>query len=68
MLPDISGLEVLRRIRERDPAMPFVLITGMRKDEIAEQVKKAGMASLILKPVTFIDLLNEVKRLATQEA
>lgn len=68
VLPDMRGTDVLDRIRARDSQLPFVLITGMRKDAIAEHVARAGCASLVLKPVSFIDLLNEVKRLTNYEA
>jgi CheY-like chemotaxis protein len=58
MMPDMTGYEVLRRIRQNDrlAAIPIVLITAY--DEVTE----AGDADGFLrKPIDFDELLNRVK-------
>ncbi|OLZ39601.1 hybrid sensor histidine kinase/response regulator [Natrinema saccharevitans] len=42
-LPDTDGLELFAAVRERDPAVPFVLFTGTEPDEIASEAISAGV-------------------------
>jgi DNA-binding NtrC family response regulator len=37
-LPGVPGEQILRELRERDPALPVVIITGNRNPEIAQAV------------------------------
>jgi len=49
-LPDIDGVEVLRRMRRAYPALPVVLVTGRgRPDQIAEAVR-LGVTDVLTKP------------------
>ena len=63
-MPGVTGLEVLRLVRERDPLMPMVLITGFGDAETRAEAHRLGADVVLDKPVDLYHLL-EVVRLLT---
>jgi PAS domain S-box-containing protein len=59
-LPDMSGFEVARRIRERADAEPprVVLIADYANAESVSQVRRLGLAGLLFKPINASELLD----------
>ena len=65
MMPNMSGLELIRRIKARDVSLPIIVITGYASVEIAIDAMKCGASDFISKPfkVKQIEiLLNKVMR------
>jgi len=62
-LPDMDGLEVLPRIKERHPGTPVIMITGYGTIETAVQALKRGAAGYITKPFDLHELRLVVKRI-----
>jgi signal transduction histidine kinase len=56
-LPGVDGIEVLRRIKEKDPAVRVLMITGQTEDEMMRQARILGADDYITKPFT-LDYLN----------
>lgn len=50
MLPDVNGMEVLRRIKESRPGLPVIMITGYPDEEKAGELLKQGAYDYIVKP------------------
>jgi two-component system nitrogen regulation response regulator GlnG len=50
-LPDLSGLEVFRRIRQQSARIPVILITGHGTTETAIEAMKLGAFDYLLKPL-----------------
>ncbi|MGQ3328081.1 response regulator [Halorubrum sp. FL23] len=48
-MPGTDGLDLLDRIRERDPTVPFILFTGKGSEEIASEAISAGVTDYIQK-------------------
>ncbi|MBI3979759.1 MAG: diguanylate cyclase [Chloroflexi bacterium] len=48
-LPDASGLDVLRTIREQGWDVPVVMVTGSRSTDVAVAAMKAGAADYVVK-------------------
>jgi PAS domain S-box-containing protein len=48
-LPQFSGLEALKIVREKGTRIPFILVTGMKNEEIAVECLKEGADDYILK-------------------
>ena len=65
MMPNMTGLELIKKIKARDVSLPIIVITGYASLEIAIDAMKYGASDFIAKPfkVKQIELmLNKVKR------
>jgi two-component system response regulator AtoC len=49
-LPGANGVDVLRRIRERDPALPVVILTGRASGEEIDAARDLGVTEVLEKP------------------
>ena len=56
-LPDISGIEMVKRSKEIAPQTEIIMITGFGSMEKAIEATKAGAFYYIEKPVEFDELL-----------
>ena len=63
MLPDGSGMEVLREIRERDTETPVFMITAYGSVEVAVNALKNGANDYFSKPWDNEKLLLEIDRM-----
>ena len=61
-MPGLSGLDVLRRVRERWPAAEVVLITGYGTLDDALEALRHGAYDFLLKPVRLAQLELLVRR------
>lgn len=64
-MPGMSGLELLRAVRDFDPDLPVVLVTGQPTWEGAAQAIEYGVFRYLPKPFSLDDLRERVKQ-ATQ--
>ncbi len=63
MMPDRSGMEVLKDIREHDAETPVALITAYGSVEVAVQALKSGANDYFSKPWDNEKLLLEISRM-----
>jgi signal transduction histidine kinase len=61
MMPGMSGLELLERIRAHDPDTICVMITGYATVDLAAQAMKEGAHDFLPKPFTSDELLAVVE-------
>src|SRR5690349_15864845 len=61
-MPGISGLEVLRRIRARDPSIIVLIITAHGNIRDAVEAMREGAYNYIEKPVHETDIQSLVKK------
>ncbi|MGL4513077.1 MAG: sigma-54-dependent transcriptional regulator [Lacipirellulaceae bacterium] len=61
-LPDMSGLEALKLIRQRDPRLPVILVTGSGSSDTAIESMKLGAFDYLHKPID----LDRLEALVTQ--
>ena len=63
MMPDMNGLEVLKRIRERysAAALPVIMVTAKSEGTDVAQALEAGANDYITKPVDFVVALARTK-------
>lgn len=60
-LPDMAGMEVLRRIKAINEETAVIIITGYGGEQVAIDFMKAGAVDFLSKPFNFQDLLNAVR-------
>jgi len=51
-MPDQDGLEVARRIKEMNPWLPIVIVTGYGTQDAEAKAKAIGVAEFLQKPLT----------------
>ena len=63
MLPDMSGLEVLRKLRERIPRLPLLLLTA--KDSVEDRIAglTAGGDDYVTKPFSLEEVVLRLRAL-----
>jgi DNA-binding NtrC family response regulator len=67
LMPGMDGLETLEQIRERDPALPVVMLTATKTVKTAVTAMKLGAFDYLTKPFD-IDELRLVAQRATENA
>lgn len=55
-MPNISGLEVIQNVRERDREIPIIIITGYGTLDTAIKALKLGAQGFLLKPFSTAEL------------
>jgi DNA-binding NtrC family response regulator len=58
-MPGMDGIELLRRIRERNCRVPIIIMTGFSDKDLGDVMKK-GWGSVIEKPFSLEDLLKKI--------
>jgi two-component system OmpR family response regulator len=63
-MPEMDGLELLRRLRRLHPEVPVILLTGHASSELGVQGMELGAFEYLLKPVELDELLDTIRRAA----
>jgi len=66
-MPEMNGIDLVRRLRNRDIAAPVILITGYPDENIAARAEAAGVRHVLLKPLLEESLVTRIRG-AIQEA
>ena len=67
-LPDLDGLEVLRRLHDSSREVPVIVLTARSNEEARARSLSLGAADYITKPFAFRDLLTSVRSHVSQSA
>ena len=62
MLGDVSGLDVLRKMRQRDPLVPVIVVTAHGSMESAAEAVQSEAFDYLGKPFKTAELLHAVRR------
>ncbi|HYB92076.1 MAG TPA: UDP-3-O-acyl-N-acetylglucosamine deacetylase [Candidatus Binataceae bacterium] len=61
-MPDLDGIELLRRIKAERPAVPVIMISGHANIQSAVAATRLGAADFIQKPFSVSGLLASISR------
>ena len=67
-MPGISGIDLLRQVKEVNPVLPVIVITGHGEISLAVQAMKIGAIDFLEKPFDDEHLLGAVRSALNQEA
>ena len=62
MMPGLTGLETLQRIKEINPATPVVMVTKSEEEDIMDQAIGSKIADYLIKPVNPHQILLTLKK------
>ena len=51
VMPGMDGIEVLRRIRGRDPDLPVIILSGWAGKSQLDEARRLGVTDILQKPV-----------------
>lgn len=60
-MPNMNGLELIQRVRERDREMPVIILSGYDHFEYAKEAIHLGVSKYILKPAVYTEIMDVVK-------
>ena len=67
-MPEISGIELLRRVKDHDPDIPVIVITGHGEISLAVEAMKLGAVDFLEKPFDDDQLLAALKSTLSRDA
>lgn len=62
MMPGLTGLETLQRIKELQPTVPVVMVTKSEEEDIMNQAVGQNIADYLIKPVNPNQILLTLKK------
>jgi two-component system, LuxR family, response regulator FixJ len=60
-MPDINGIDLVRRLRNHHVAAPVILITGYPDESISARAAAAGVEHVLQKPLLGDGLVKEIR-------
>jgi two-component system, LuxR family, response regulator FixJ len=60
-MPDINGIDLAGRLRNRDIAAPIILITGYPDENISARAAAAGVRHVLQKPLLEESLVSRIR-------
>ena len=62
MMPGLTGLETLQKIKEIQPDTPVVMVTKSEEEHIMDQAIGSKIADYLIKPVNPVQILLSLKK------
>jgi len=62
-LPDMTGIQILAKIRSKDKETPVIMSTAFNMGELVRQAAVLGVSHFLAKPVDIDDLLSRIKKI-----
>ena len=66
VMPEVSGIDVLRRIRETHPGLPVIVITGSASSQQIDEARSLGVDDVIEKPFALKQLDQALESLQAE--
>jgi two-component system, NtrC family, response regulator AtoC len=64
LMPGMSGLEVLRKIKQEQPQTPVIMVTAQGDLSLAIDCMKSGAEDFVVKPIVLESLKQKIRALA----
>ena len=68
MMPEINGIEALKKIKEKNPEMQIILLSGYATVQKGVEAMKAGAFDFIEKPADLDKLSEKIKKAHNKKA
>ncbi|MFH1958009.1 MAG: response regulator [bacterium] len=61
-MPEINGMEIAMKIKEKSPRAGIIIITGYMSYEIEKEIAELGIENYLVKPFGMAELAETVKK------
>lgn len=61
-MPEMTGVELLKEVKKIDITLPVIMLTGVKKLQVAIDVMKLGAQDYLVKPINIEELLLSINR------
>ncbi|HYX03417.1 MAG TPA: response regulator [Reyranella sp.] len=61
-MPGVDGLELVRRLRARQVALPAILISGRVDDQLRHRATQSGIFCVLEKPLLDMALVDSIRQ------
>lgn len=68
MMPKVNGIELLKKIKEREPTLVVIIMTGYADKELILQALKEDADDFITKPLNLLQLKSAVEKALVKKA
>ena len=62
LLPGESGLEILKKMREKQPEIRVLIVTAVNQDTINQEAKDLGAVGILYKPFDPLELKTAISK------
>ena len=66
LMTGMDGFSALKAIMKEDPKAKVIMVTAIGNEDKQEEARKIGAAGYIRKPFKQADIVNEIKRVLSQ--
>lgn len=66
MMPDLSGLEVLKKAKEKNPSLQVIILTGRGSTREGIEGMQLGAFDYLMKPVDIESLIGRIRSAASK--
>jgi CheY-like chemotaxis protein len=63
MMPGMDGLTTFAAIKDKNPALPVVMITKLEEEELIDEALRKRIDDFLLKPVNPVQILSAIRRI-----
>jgi CheY-like chemotaxis protein len=65
VMPEMNGVELLKKIREKSNSLPVIIMTAFVKNNLLVEAMRLNCHSVLEKPFTLRQLHNEIQKCLT---
>jgi DNA-binding NtrC family response regulator len=62
LMPEMDGITMMEKIKDAQPHLPIILITGYAKQYTARKATEAGASDFLTKPFRNAEILQSVRK------
>ncbi len=67
-MPGLDGLDLIRKAKEIQPSLQFIIISGHKQFDYAQTAIKYGVAEYLLKPIKKLELEQTLNKIVSRHA
>lgn len=67
-MPEIDGIDLAKRLRHRQVALPIILISGRMNEQVRRRAQRSGLTRILEKPLSDAALVENISAALSEVA